>query len=89
MEDKFTELTPEEIFFGNKQTEDNKFRPLTRKEMFFGIESKELKLSYALGEVVGLLRGIEMTCHDKMLKYEIQKAIDKIENLKNGGDTEV
>lgn len=47
------------------------------------------KLSYALGEAVGLLKGIEMTCHDKMLKYEIQKAVAKLEKLKNGGDSEI
>ena len=61
-----------------------KDRPLTDKEVFFGNESKDKtieKLSYALGEAVGLLKGIEKTCHDKMLKYEIQQAIEKIEKI--------
>jgi hypothetical protein len=46
------------------------------------------ELSYALGEAVGLLKGIEKNCHDKMLKYEIQKSIEKIEKL-NGSDTKI
>jgi hypothetical protein len=66
---------------------EDKFRKLTRKEMFFGIEQKPTKkeiiekLSYSLGEAVGLLKGIEQNCHDKMLKYEIRKAIDKLEKI--------
>jgi len=46
------------------------------------------KLSYALGEAVGLLKGIEKTCHDKMLKYEIQQAIEKLEKI-NGSNTKI
>ena len=71
-----------------QNTGSNLYEGTHDTDMFFG-ESKELKLAYALGETVGLLKGIEMTCHDKMLKYEIQKAIDKIEKLRNEGNTEV
>ena len=82
--DKFRKLTRKEMFFGMD-------KPLTDKEIFFGNESKDKiieKLAYTLGETVGLLKGIELTCHDKMLKYEILKAIDKIEKI-NGSNTQV
>jgi hypothetical protein len=82
--DKFRKPTKKEMFFGID-------KPLTDKEVFFGNESKDKiieKLSYTLGETVGLLKGIEKTCHDKMLKYEIQQAIEKIEKI-NGSNTQV
>jgi hypothetical protein len=82
--EKFRKLTRKEMFFGND-------KPLTDKEVFFGNESKDKiiqKLSYALGEAVGLLKGIEKTCHDKVLKYEIQQAIEKLEKI-NGSNTQI
>lgn len=76
---KFRKLTVKEMFFGIE-----KEKPLTDKEIFFGNDSKDKtieKLSYSLGEAIGLLKGIEQNCHDKMLKYEIRKSIDKLEKL--------